>query len=349
MWGIFCSCSIEPSSRKPVTPSERNNIYQMLYFASLAGSSHNSQPWKVEVQDNRLIRLYADTTRELSVVDPERRELYISMGAFIENLTLAAGSLGYKCDIKFNDSYQNSAFLAEIYLEKTSPTGLDLSLIEKRRTLRNPFKTISITEKDVEQIISPDSQCIHFFSASSKEGKFISQKTIEAYTQQAFRKDAQVELAQWIRFSDKDVNEKKDGLTTAGMQIDGISGFFVRHFMKPEDSKKASFVKSGIEKTKKQALNCGGWIVITSSDNLVADWIKIGRLYEHINLICTELHIGFQPINQIIEEPNFKTIVTDYLNLNGQLMFVARVGYVTQNPAPVSPRRPVAEFSKFNH
>jgi hypothetical protein len=41
-----------------------------------------------------------------------------------------------------------------------------------------------------------------------------------------------------MRFSNKDVNTKRDGLTPEGMGIKGIGGFMVRNFMKPEDSKK---------------------------------------------------------------------------------------------------------------
>lgn len=345
---VLCSCSARFRSQMPAEYGDKGDVCQMLYFASLAGSSHNSQPWKVEVQGDRIIRLYADTSRELPVVDPERRELYVSLGAFIENLTLAAGSMGYACDVKLSNGPQSSALVAVIYLDKAPPTGYDLSLIEKRRTLRNPFKTLFIKEKDVDQLLASDPQRVHFFSALSKEGCYIAQKTIEAYTQQAIKKDAQAELAKWMRFSDKDANEKKDGLTTAGMQIDGISGFFVRHFLKPEDSKKESFVKAGIEKTKKQALNCGGWIVITSSDNFVADWIKVGRLYQQLNLTCVRLKMGFQPMNQLVEEQNFKKEVAAHLSLNGQLMFVARVGYVAKSLAPVSPRRPVEAFAKFD-
>jgi len=170
---------------------------------------------------------------------------------------------------------------------------------------------------------------------------------VEAYTQQAYNLAAQNELAGWLRFSDKDVSEKKDGLTTAGMQINGLSGFFVRHFLKPADSKKTSFIEGGIEKTKKQALNCGGWVVITSSENRIVDWIKLGRLYEHIHLSCTELRIGFQPMNQIIEEQNFKNEVTKSLGIQEELLFIARVGYVANTPAPVSPRRPVEAFTTF--
>ena len=349
MWGIFCSCSVGSHGQRSLEPIGKSAVYQMLYLASLAGSSHNSQPWRVEVYGNRIIRLYADSTRALGVVDPDRRELFISLGAFIENLTLSAGSLGYECKLTLEDNYSNAKPVAEIVLNKASATAYNLKLIETRMTLRTPFDTNAIKENDVRRITKPDAERIHFFEASGAEGKFIAQQTIEAYTQQAYNKAAQDELANWLRFSDKDVDAKRDGLTTAGMQITGISGFFVRHFMKPEDSKKGSFIKAGIDKTKKQALSCGGWIVITSSGNSVADWINTGRLYQQIHLICTELGLGFQPMNQAVEERDYKTQVVKRLGIKTELVFVARVGYVSTIPAPVSPRRSVDEFTHFNN
>jgi hypothetical protein len=292
--------------------------------------------------------LYADTTRELPVVDPGRRELYISLGAFIENLTLSAGSLGYHCSVKINDDGSNSTPVAVISLEKAPSTGYDLSLTERRMTLRTPYKTTPLKQNDIDRIVVPGKHHIRFFSMSSKEGSFIAQQTIDAYIQQANNRAAQDELAGWLRFSDNDADKKKDGLTTAGMQINGLSGFFVRHFLKPEDSKKESFIKGGIEKAKEQALNCGGWIVITSAGNAVADWIQTGRLYQQTGLTCTQLQLGFQPMNQLVEERNFKTEVVKHLAIDEELLFVARVGYVDKVPVPVSPRRPVEDFARFD-
>ena len=344
---ILCSCKSEIRSRKPANFAGKSDMYKVLYYASLAGSSHNSQPWKVVVTGNRLIRLYADTTRELPVVDPDRRELYISLGAFIENLTLSAGSLGYGSNVKLNDIYKSSTPVAEIQLYKTVLTGFDISLIERRMTLRIPFNKNPIKATDVNLITAPDPQNILYYPATSEEGLFIADKAVSSYNQQAYNNAAQTELAKWMRFSDKDVKEKKDGLTTAGMQINGIAGFMVRHYYKPEDSKKVSFIKAGIEKTKKQVLGCGGWIAIIATDNSVKEWVKLGRIYQNINLTCTKLNIGFQPMNQIVEEVKFKNEVTKHLGIKKELMFVARLGYVNASSVPVSPRRPVEDFAQF--
>ena len=344
---LLCSCKSEIRSHKPADFDSKSDIYKMLYYASLAGSSHNSQPWKVVVTGNRLISLYADTTRELHVVDPDRRELYISLGAFIENLSLSAGSLGYGSIMNFYDNSKKGALVAEIQLYKTVPTDFDLRLIEKRMTLRIPFKKNPIKSTDQNLIIISDPQNVHYYSATSEKGLFIADKAMSAYTQQAYNKSAQSELANWMRFSDNDVKAKKDGLTTAGMQINGLSGLFVRHFYKPEDSKKESFIKAGIEKTEKQVFGCSGWIVITSGNNSMKEWINLGRIYQNINLTCTKLNIGFQPMNQIVEETKFKNELTNHLGINEELMFIARIGYIDCSQVPVSPRRAVDDFAQF--
>ena len=52
-------------------------------------------------------------------------------------------------------------------------------------------------------------------------------------------------------------------------------------------------------------------------------------------------------MNQIVEEEKFKTDVTKHLGIKGELMFIARVGYIDKTPVPVSPRRSVEDFTQF--
>jgi hypothetical protein len=327
-----------------------NNIRKILYYASLAGSSHNSQPWKAEVYGEDSILVFADTSRKLAVVDPGSRELYISIGAFIENLSLAASCYGYDTYIKIHDCPAGSGGpVASIALTKSN-VKKEVSIlteIKLRTTLRTPFDTALIKKSDWEKLISVDTSRIHYLPATSAKGKFIRQKESEAYTQQARNKNAQDELAGWIRFSDKDVKEKQDGLTTDGMGITGFGGFMVRNFFKPEDSKKESFITKGIDKTNLQTENCGGWIVITQPAENIESWINTGRLYQAMHLKCRKMNIGFHPMNQVIEEKGFTNEANQYLALNEQIMFIARIGYVKDYPAPVSVRRPVESFTEF--
>lgn len=335
------------ASRENFQENISSPIEQIIYYASFAGNSHNTQPWYVEIVNDSLLYLKADFSRKLHIVDPDARGLFISLGAFIENLELAAGSLGYRADIEITAKHKTDSTVAAIHLSKSQKSGYDLSQIKNRRTLRTPFHNTEISNEHLNKLIDDNNSEVFYFSSSSEEGKYIAEQTIAAYTQQAQDDQAKQELANWMRFSNSDVEKHRDGLTTSGMGITGFGGFFVRNFYKPEDSMKDSFIKTGIEKTKEQTENCGGWILIIQNEDSPERWIKTGRLYQKLNLDCRDLMIGFHPMNQMIEEDNFEKNANEHLSLPGVIQFVARIGYVDEYPPANSVRRSVKEIIRY--
>ena len=61
--------------------------------ATLAPSSHNTQPWKFRLGD-RSIAMLPDLTRRCPVVDPDDHHLYVSLGCATENIVWGAGANG---------------------------------------------------------------------------------------------------------------------------------------------------------------------------------------------------------------------------------------------------------------
>lgn len=335
------------ASRENFHQEFSNQIEKIIYYASLAGNSHNTQPWYVYVENDSGLYIKADFSRKLYIVDPDARGLFISLGAFIENLELAAGSLGYKTKIEITATHKNDSNVAAIHLSKSPKSGYDLSQIKNRRTLRTPFHKTEISKDHLNKLVDNNNSEIFYFSSSSEEGKYIAEQTLSAYTQQANDDQAKQELANWMRFSNSDVEKHRDGLTTSGMGITGFGGFFVRNFYKPEDSMKDSFIKTGIEKTKEQTQNCGGWILILQNEDNPESWIKTGSLYQKMNLSCRDMNIGFHPMNQMIEEENFEKNANEHLSLPGVIQFVSRIGYVDEYPPANSVRRSVKEIIRY--
>lgn len=74
--------------------------YPLIEAASQAPSGHNTQPWRFQLEDAR-ITIHPDFSKRLPAVDPDDRELYISLGCAAENLRIAASHAGYatKTDI----------------------------------------------------------------------------------------------------------------------------------------------------------------------------------------------------------------------------------------------------------
>ena len=56
--------------------------------------------------------------------------LFISLGAFIENLELAAGSLGYKADIEITAKHKNDSNVATIHLSKSQKADTILAKLK---------------------------------------------------------------------------------------------------------------------------------------------------------------------------------------------------------------------------
>src|SRR5437870_5556765 len=84
----------------PQTRSARQKLSFLLRYAILAPSSHNTQPWKFLVRDNR-ITVFANTDRWLKIADADQSELYISIGCAIENLLVAAQHFDYDYEIDY--------------------------------------------------------------------------------------------------------------------------------------------------------------------------------------------------------------------------------------------------------
>lgn len=80
----------------PTKGSMYDKLKFFLSYAILAPSIRNTQPWAFRILSNNTIELYADTSRALTVVDPDGRQLIISCGATLGYLQITINYFGYK-------------------------------------------------------------------------------------------------------------------------------------------------------------------------------------------------------------------------------------------------------------
>lgn len=65
----------------------RQLLHEAIAYAVLAPSSHNTQPWRFQIEGDALL-LFADRSRAMPVVDPQHRELIMSCGAALFNTAI---------------------------------------------------------------------------------------------------------------------------------------------------------------------------------------------------------------------------------------------------------------------
>ncbi len=315
---------------------------EILFLASLAPSGHNTQPWFVQYLEPYHWIIGNDKSKWLPAVDPAQRETVLSIGTFIQNLEYAADSLGYDCQWNLLAATNQDERMMEVKLtQKVTDKPFDVSKIKSRRTVRSDFLSDVLKKEDSDYLINSEAEFIHYLPNNSKENQFINEQTIEANRLQTYRDMAQSELADWIRFSSKDAEKNRDGLTTASMEIEGIPGWVVRNFYGKDKVMKNDFREQSIEMVKTQVAQSAGWILITSKDETVSTLLDTGRRMQRLFLKVREKSIAIHPMTQILEEAATKQTLRQSIDINDNIQFILRVGYLKNYPPPVSLRRPV--------
>jgi hypothetical protein len=344
-----------PEEERSVRGLEKDEL-EIVELASLAPSGHNAQPWTVKVVEPKHWIIGSEKKRWLPAVDPENRELLLSIGAFIENLVIGAGTFGYETEIQIIANDPKDIEIADIRLNKGKSTDFPLEKMRKRRTVRSNYADQEIKAEDLKYITkhapiscrTPNVPSPHsfYFPMNSPQGKYLQEGTIEANRAQAFRDPAQEELANWIRWSNKEAKQFRNGLTPEGMEIKGIAGFIVRNFYNRQSVLKKNFREQTVDVVSKQVKACGGWLVVTSADSKIPTLIEYGRAFENMLLKLREKMIAVHPMTQMLEEEAWKNKVAKELGMTGEVQWILRIGYLKSYPDPVSLRMPVSWFVK---
>ncbi len=336
---------IKPAGRLPeAIPDLDDQSAGILHYASLAPSGHNAQPWYVKVVNRGEWIIGADPERRLPTVDPNNREVMLSIGAFAENLSIAAAVQGYKAEMDVIASSTFDEDIIRVSMIKAKPIDYSLQRLTTRRTVKHGYRPNELKSDDVRALSKPLEGRLVYFPHGSDHAKCIEKCTVESFRRQTYRDDAQRELASWTRFSNQEAREYRDGLTPEGMEIKGFAGWYVRNFMKKQDVLKERFKKTSVDLITKLAGQGAGWFIITSEGGGVSDLIETGRRFERMVLMAREHKIGVHPMTQCLEEKTGQNEIALNHPPNVIPQFVLRVGYLDSYPDPVTLRRPVSLF-----
>jgi len=332
-----------PRELEPI-PGLSDDFAEILYYASLAPSGHNAQPWYVKVVDERTWIIGSDPQRWLPAVDPQNREALLSIGAFAENLSVAAAAKGYEAIIEVVTENPSDEEVIKVSLHKSKPREYPLNRLVARRKVKNGYRPMELKNDDVKFLSESLEGHLFYFPRESEHARCMAEGTVEAFRAQAYREDAQSELAEWIRFSNRGARIHRDGLTTETLEIGGVAGWYVRNFMDKDDVTTKSFREQGIGGTAKVVHEGAGWLVITGNGEGVADLIETGRRFERMWLLARERMIAIHPMTQMLEEKTWRDEIASQHDPDMIPQFILRVGYLDTYPDPVSLRRPVSWF-----
>lgn len=337
---------MEGMDMNPVPGQAGPEAWKILYYASLAPSGHNSQPWFVQtVTENEWI-IGSDAQRWLPQVDGSNREVILSLGAFGENLVQAAAVYGFHAEVEVIAQDRFDPRVARVNLTPAPPADIPLERLTFRRTVKSHFQDRDLSSAHVKTFSRAVPGHLHYFPRGSRHSDMMADQAVENFKRQFENQPAMEEAAAWTRLSDRDAMKFRDGLTPAGMEISGFAGWVVRHFMDQGDVTGKAFRQKGIEKVMSQAKEGGGWMVITSSGTSVRELFECGRQFQRMALLAREKMIAIHPMTQTLEEKQGQETIEKHHDSSMIPQFMLRVGYLEKYPDPVSLRRPVSWFLK---
>lgn len=320
-----------PLDKQPPIPAQ---MRELVRYATLAASGHNTQPWKFAISENA-IEIYPDVARQLPAVDPNDRELWISLGCALENLIVAARADGYIADV----TYPDSADVIRVQLTAaTSPASPLFDAIPLRQNTRSAYDGQPIPTADLAMMQALPLEpgvVLHLVTQPTEIEtvlEYVNQGNLRQYADTAFV----AELTHWIRFNKKEALASLDGLysrCSGNPTVPRWLGQLVVTGTKPQQQADAD---------AKKLLSSAGAVVIASESESKTAWVRTGQVYERMALTLTALNIKSAFLNQPIEVAAVRGQFQSAMGLDTALpQLLMRVGYA--DAMPRSLRRPVEQ------
>ncbi|AXE83226.1 Acg family FMN-binding oxidoreductase [Streptomyces atratus] len=140
-------------------PLDAATVESLLTAAVAAPSIHNTQPWRFRLDpDSQALEVRSAPERTLPLTDPMHRAQYLSVGAAVFNLRLAAVHQGRRPEVRLLPDPHEPGLLATVRLtgrlgadDQPSDPGL-YEAIARRHTSRMPFTGRPVPEPIVAEM-----------------------------------------------------------------------------------------------------------------------------------------------------------------------------------------------------
>jgi hypothetical protein len=280
------------------------------------------------------IDVLVDRRRQLRTVDPDGREMLVSIGAAVFNLRVAVRAHGRENRVSFMPDPGEPDLAARITLGPSSaPTTGALALadaIPRRHTNRRPFADRPVPYGTMEELAAAaelENAVLTTVDPALRAGVLSLTRTAE--TRMRADPRYRTELAAWT--------------TPGGVgRRDGVP----RQAFGPRDTDRAlplrDFAFGNGAPTATVAFEPEPTLILLyTAGDLRADWLRAGAALQRVLLTATQRGLAATPLSQLLEVPRLRSLLADFVN-HQVIQSVLRIGYPT-TPALATPRRPLSD------
>jgi hypothetical protein len=322
------------TGRQPfqMDPAKAAQRCELIRYATLAANGHNTQPWKFALQQDA-VEIHPDLTRRLPIVDPDNRELWISLGCALENLLVAARATGYAAEV----TYPDATDFIHVRLTADAPQHSPLfDAIPVRQNTRSEYDGQIVPAGNLDQVqavpLEPGVVLRFVTNPVDQETvqEYASQGNLNQYADKTFVE----ELIAWLRFNKREAVTALDGLYTRCSGNPEVPRWLGQRFVSGTTPQQQA------ETDAKKLRSSPGAVVVASEADDKTAWVRTGQVYERMALQMTALNIKSAFLNQPIEVADLRGQFQSAMGLGTALpQLLLRYGYA--DAMPRSLRRPI--------
>jgi hypothetical protein len=314
--------------------SERPEMTDLIRFATLAASGHNTQPWRFRLSADR-IEILPDFARRTPAVDPDDHHLFVSLGCAAENLTLAAAARGRHGQLSLDAATPGAVVFA---FGDGPPVGSVLfDAIPRRQSTRIEYDGRSLDPADLQKLASaavvPGVDLILITDRPQIDR--VRDLVIAGNSAQMADAAFLRELKTWLRFSPRQAIATGDGLFSAA-----TGNPILPAWLGPHVFDWVFRANSENDKYARHLRTSAGVAVFVSERDDADHWVHAGRACQRFALQATALGLKHAFVNQAVEVASLRPELAALVGMAGRRPdLVMRFGY---GPTlPFSARRPV--------
>ena len=336
-----------PDGADPIQNARSNGMSDPILMAINVGitapNSHNTQPWKFRIISPLEMILYVDEKRILPVTDPPVRQVHISQGTFLELLSIGASQLGYSAKIELfpEGTYPSiepgKKPVAHVQLVKdaSAPDSL-YSMVAERHTNRAEYEGPMISPAELEKVEADAgagyAKRVAIYGDDMKPYLPLMNSAMELETMTYRLSD---ETRGWFRFSDREIQEKRDGLGLPDQGVTGFTRWMIETFFlsrEPEKFHDPANNKLFLDRYKKKIDSARALYYWSTSSNTIVDWVKTGRDYARFQLAMMKAGLRMHPLSQILQEfPEMDDLRAKFEKISGvsapaKIQMIVRIG-----------------------
>jgi nitroreductase len=313
---------------------ERAVLVECVRAATLAPSVYNTQPWRFHLGDG-YVDVHADQVRKLPAIDPDGREMHISLGAAVLNLTVMLQASGFGPQVTLLPDPAVPDLVARVETDgELHPSMRDLVLVAamtRRRTVRTPYENRPLHRTVVDLLIEAARlEGADFRVLEETEARSLLALVRTADHQLRAEPAVRMEIAQWTT----DYRNRQDGVQPEQFGPPSANGALpVRDF---------GTLQPWLRREPAQYEETPTIAVLSTVGDGPRQWLRAGMALERLLLEATVAGVCASFLTQPLEVAKLRALYDErWPHTATQMIF--RLGYAPPSGAATSPRRPVAE------